>query len=145
MGPTLYIKGIVAAGTWGEAMEVAESEWEPFTGRSDVAALPRDRFGLRVEGDSMNQLYPPGTILECVSVFGHIEIEPGKRVIVLRERTDGKVEATVKELVEDNDELWLVPRSTNPAHQAFKLDDSGDPEIVETRITAIVVASIRQE
>ena len=144
IGPELYIKGEVAAGVWRNALESPRDEWKAFTGRADVSARAEHRFGLRVVGDSMNELYPPGTILECVSTFGHIEPEPGKRVVVLREREDGEVEATVKELVVQDGETWLIPRSTNPAHRPIRVSEP-DPGIVEVRITAVVVASIRPE
>jgi transcriptional regulator with XRE-family HTH domain len=140
LGPRLFMKGVVAAGVWREAMELPEGDWTTFTGRAGVAADDQHRFGLRVEGDSMNEVYPEGTILECVSVFGHVEIKPGRRVIALREDGQGLVEATVKELVASEDGLWLVPKSTNPAHQPFRLSD--DDSI---RIAAVVVASVRPE
>lgn len=144
-GPRLFVKGEVAAGVWREALEWAEDEWQSFTGRGDVNADVQHRFGLRVIGPSMNEVYPEGTIVECVSVFGRAEIEPGKRVIILRKRADGQVEATVKELQADEDgELWAVPRSTNPAFRAVSLTHPEDG-IIETRIIAIVVASYRPE
>lgn len=144
MGPRLYVKGEVAAGVWKAAIELPESEWVSFTGRADVTAKEEHRFGLRVVGDSMNEVYPPDTIVECVSVFGTAEPTPGKRVVVVRTNIDGDCEATVKELVEQDGDLWLVPRSTNPAHRPIKLTDA-DPNIVETRIAAVVVASVRPE
>lgn len=144
LGPRLYIKGSVAAGVWREAFEVPEVDWQAFTGRADVVADTKHRFGLRVIGDSMNEVYPEGTILECVSLFGHAEAMPGKRVIVVRKNDRNEYEATVKELVEQDDELWLVPRSHNPAHRPVKLAEP-EPGIVEQRIAAIVVASVRPE
>ncbi len=144
LGPTLFIKGDVAAGVWRAAAEWPESDWQSFTGRNDVSAKPEHRFGLRVLGDSMDQLYPPGTIVECVSTFGQAEAVPGKRVVILRENDSHEFEATVKELVEQDGQMWAVPRSTNPAHRPIKLGES-EPGIVETRIIAVVVASIRPE
>lgn len=140
LGPRLFIKGTVAAGVWREALELPAEDWTTFTGRAGVEADDKFRFGLRVAGDSMDEVYPEGTILECVSVFGHVEIKPGRRVIALREDGHGLVEATVKELVASEDGLWLVPKSSNPAHQPFRLSD-GDG----IRIAAIVVASVRPE
>ncbi|MES2904033.1 MAG: helix-turn-helix domain-containing protein [Pseudomonadota bacterium] len=143
-GPRLFVKGVVAAGVWRPAVESAPDEWEAFTGRADVCADLEHRFGLRVLGDSMDLLYPDGTILECVSVFGHIEPAPGKRVIVVRKDDNGQCEATVKELVEQDGELWAVPRSSNPGHAPIKLNGP-TPGIVEVRIAAVVVASVRPE
>lgn len=134
----------VAAGVWRAAMELPQDEWQTFTGRADISAKPEHRFGLRVVGDSMSEVYPPGTIVECVSVFGHVEAMPGKRVVVVRSNDDGECEATVKELVEQDGELWLVPRSHNPAHRPIRLMEP-EPGIVETRIAAVVVGSFRPE
>jgi transcriptional regulator with XRE-family HTH domain len=145
LGPKLFVKGEVAAGVWREAFEWPEDEWQSFTGRADVTAEMQHRFGLRVVGSSMNEVYPEGTVVECVSVFGRAEIQPGKRVVVLQKRIDGAIEATVKELQEDSDgRLWAIPRSTNPSFQALNLSE---PEggIAEVRVIAVVVASYRPE
>jgi transcriptional regulator with XRE-family HTH domain len=145
LGPRLFVKGEVAAGVWKEAYEWPEDEWQAFTGRPDVTAATEHRFGLRVIGPSMNRIYPEGTIVECVSVFGHAEIEIGKRVVILRTRADGRVEATVKELQQGGDgKLWAVPQSYDPTFTAFSLND-GEDGITETRIIAVVVASYRPE
>src|SRR5690606_8262855 len=144
LGPRLYVKGIVAAGVWGEAFELPEAEWQTFTGRTGIEAPIDMRFGLRVVGDSMDERYPEGTILECVSLFSGIDPAPGRNVVVLRTDEAGRVEATVKELVEQDGELWLVPRSSNPVHRPFKLCEP-EPGIAEIRIAAVVVASVRPE
>ncbi|MFS0736961.1 XRE family transcriptional regulator [Sphingomonas sp. 1P06PA] len=144
IGPRLFVKGEVAAGVWRAAIELPEDEWQTFNGRSDVTTDIQHRFGLRVVSDSMDQVYPIGTIVECVSLFGRAEAVPGKRVVVVRMNDDGEYEATIKELVEKDGELWLVPRSSNPAHVPFRLSDRA-PGIIETRIAAVVVSSVRPE
>lgn len=144
IGPRLFIKGEVAAGIWREAFEFPEDEWQTFTGRAGVTAELQHRFGLRIIGDSMNEVYPPDTIVECVSVFGHVEATPGRRVVVLRTNDNDECEATVKELVEQDGELWLVPRSTNPVYRPYKLM-APEPGIKQTRIAAVVVSSVRPE
>lgn len=146
LGPTLQVKGAVAAGVWLEAREEPEDDWRSFTGRPDVVAPIRDRFGLQVEGDSMNDLYPPGTIVECVSFLGGAEIESGRRVIVERVREDGEREVTVKEYIRGDDGAeWLMPRSSNPAFQTPYKVGERDQGIAEVRILAVVVASYRYE
>lgn len=144
LGPQLSIKGSVAAGEWCEAYESPEDDWQTFTGRPDLTANITHRFGLKVMGDSMDEIYPEGTIIECVSLFGNAEATPGKNVVVVRTRADSLVEATVKQLVEINGEMWLTPRSRNPAHQSYRLGDEVNG-IIETRIIAVVVASVRLE
>lgn len=145
-GPTLYIKGKVQAGTFLETWEVMEDDWERYTGRADIAAPLRRRFGLRVVGESMNEIYPPGTILDCVARDPYDDIPNGKRVIVQRKRIGDGIETTVKEYFRDADGIeWLVPRSRNPAFQApFRCDEPGE-DIEAIEVIAIVVASIQPE
>ena len=146
LGPRLFVKGVVAAGVWREAWEYSEDEWEAYTGRADVKAPTRERFGLRVEGESMNELYPPGTILDCVAHHGDEPIQNGKRVIVQRVRNGDQYETTCKEYFRDPDGIeWLVPRSFNPAFQRRYRIDEVDGNVSEARIIALVVASIRPE
>jgi transcriptional regulator with XRE-family HTH domain len=140
------VRGTVAAGAWVEAYEWPEEQWEPYTGGDHVRAEAGRRFGLRVEGDSMNVIYPHGTILDCISAFDGVVVHSGQRVVVVRERADGRLEATVKEYLLDADgKQWLVPRSTNPAFQhPFSLDDPGEG-IVDANIIGLVVGSYRPE
>ena len=141
----MSIKGTVAAGVWTVAQQLDETEWQTFTGSPDVAAPLRDRYGVRVEGQSMDLIYPPGTILECVRYWGTEPIKSGRRVIVQRLRDSGEYETTVKEYVIDGDGVvWFVPRSSNPAFQAFRFGQHEDG-IQSAEIVAIVVASIRYE
>lgn len=146
LGPQIPIQGAVQAGVWRERMEYDESEWETFTGAPNVSAPIKHRFGLRVEGDSMDLLYPPGTILECVRYWGDSIIPNGKRVIVQRVGDDESYETTVKEYFEDKDGVtWLIPRSSNPAFQSPIRADQPGPGITDVRVIAIVVASTRYE
>jgi transcriptional regulator with XRE-family HTH domain len=140
------VRGAVAAGVWVEAYEWPEEQWEPYTGGDHVRAEAGRRFGLKVEGDSMNEVYPHGTILDCISTLDGVVAHSGQRVVVVRERSDGKLEATVKEYLRDQaGKEWLVPRSTNPAFQVpFSMDDPG-PEVVDIRIIGLVVGSYRPE
>lgn len=146
LGPTLFVKGDVQAGLWREAVERERPDWEAFTGRADVNAPMSDRGGMRVIGESMNVLYPHGSIIEYVKLMGGAELESGKRVIVQRERDDGEFEVTVKEyLVDDAGKQWLVPRSTHPEFQTPWRLDRPEEGIVEVRVLAVVVASVRPE
>lgn len=146
LGPQLFVVGEVAAGVFKEAWKMPPDEWVAFTGRADVAVPLQKRFGLQIAGDSMDQIYPQGTILECVEYHGEDVIPSGKRVIAQRTRLDGTVEATVKELIRDDQGVeWLVPRSNNPRHQAMRGDTPDSPDIARIEIIAVVVASIRPE
>ncbi len=143
-GPELFVKGQVQAGNWVEAYEWPAEEWQTLAGRPDISVPNQFRFFLRVAGDSMDEVYPEGTFVECLSIFAEPEITPGKRVIAVRARADGLIEATVKEVRMVDGKVWLAPRSRNPQHQAFAVDDVGDG-IEEVRIVAPVVSSVRPE
>jgi transcriptional regulator with XRE-family HTH domain len=146
-GPRLYIKGEVAAGVWKEALEWERDDWQPYQGGSHFEAPAEARFGLRVAGESMNEIYPNGTVLDCVScIHAGIEgVENGQRVIVVRRKFTGEIEATVKEYRQTAEGRWLVPRSSNPAFQTPIPLEADDPEIEETAIIAIVKGSYRPE
>lgn len=146
LGASLFVKGEVAAGVWREAWEYDQDEWEVFTGRADITAPLAQRFGLRVVGDSMNEVYPVGTIVECIAYDGSYLIDSGKRIVVQRQRDTLELETTVKELVRDADGVeWLVPRSTNPAFQRPIRADDPEDGITRVEIIGVVVASIRPE
>jgi SOS-response transcriptional repressor LexA len=146
LGPRLPVVGPVAAGVWREAWQDAPEDQRSFTGRPDVNAPLEHRYGVRVEGDSMNELYPAGTILECVSAMGGVAIENGRRVIVSRRRNATEFEVTVKEYFRDENGVeWLVPRSRNPAFQTPVRADQQEPGIDEVRVIALVVGSYRPE
>jgi DNA-binding Xre family transcriptional regulator len=142
---TIFIRGAVKAGHWAEAMEWPAADWQPVT-------LPRpdghrSYFGLRVEGPSMNEVYPEGTILVCVPMMDYdIDLENEDHVIVQR-WAGGQVEATVKELRRDAEgNTWLWPRSTHPEHQTpIALPRTPPDELAEDRIevAAVVVADYR--
>lgn len=146
LGPRLFVKGEVRAGYFAEAWEWAQDDWSMYTGRADVRDPADKRFGLKVVGDSMNERYPQGTILDCVRYEQDYVIPSGKRVIVQRFKADGSVETTVKELVRDEAGVeWLVPRSTNPVHQRFRGDQPGDPDVTHVEVLAVVVGAYAPE
>jgi SOS-response transcriptional repressor LexA len=146
LGPQLFVKGEVAAGVWREAWQYDPDEWAAFTGRADVRTPTQFRFGLRVVGESMNEIYPPETIIECVAYDGSEPLKNGKRVVVQRQRDDGTFETTVKEYHRDSNGIeWFVPRSTHPAFQVPIRAALPDPGIVRVEVIGVVVASVRPE
>lgn len=143
-GPELFVKGQVQAGSWLEAYEWQRDDWQTMLGRPDINAPPSARYFLQVIGDSMDLHYPDGSFVECVDVQHCADLKSGQRVIALRTRVDGMIEATVKELVKSEGRMWLVPKSTNPSHQAIALDAAGEA-IDEVKVVAVVVSSVRPE
>lgn len=141
-----YVRGEVAAGVWATAYEWVQQDWLPYSGGAHIEAPAGSRYGLMVKGQSMNQVYPEGTILDCVSIEQAGEPKSGQRVIVERHRVTGEVEATVKEyVVDDGGRVWLVPRSFSPEFQApIAVSDPGEG-VAEVRVVALVVGSYRPE
>lgn len=147
--PTLAeieIVGAVQAGAWSDAIEWPQNRryqinWKPSERYNGVR-----KFGLEVQGTSMDLIYPPGSTLICVKLMD-VERAPlsGERVIVYQIRGD-EIEATAKEYVVDaNGQTWLWPRSRDPLHQTplpYPTPGSGVDEIV---IHAIVIGSYRPE
>lgn len=146
LGPLLQIKGEVQAGVWAENWQWEPDDFKTYTGGAHVTAPTDRRFGLVVVGESMNEPYPPGTILDCVSIIGWSdEIESGKRVIAVRKSTSGEYETTVKEYRRADGKHWLIPRSTNPAFQTPIDMENPGADIEEVQIVALVCGSYRPE
>ena len=147
-GPPLervVVRGDVQGGAWREAIEWNEDDWY-------TVAVPRDerypnlpRFGLEVRGASMNQVFPEGTVLICILTEAIQDgVPPGKKVIVQQVDRAGLTEATVKELlVDEQGRAWLWPRSTDPEYQAPLQFDQEKAE--DVKITAVVTGSYREE
>ena len=162
----LRVVATVQAGVWAETWEwdLEDQYLIDVPARGQYAGLPR--FGLEVKGRSMDVVFPEGTVLICVRFFD-VGRPPaaGERVIVLRRNRYGQIEATVKELVLDDDgQAWLWPRSTHPSFQSptrlpteFEPIDDGSDFGVATAdglddgdaeaftVFALVVASYRTE
>jgi len=146
------VVGNVQAGVWTMGLELSQDEWETIT-------IPRPDdtgskyFGLRVVGDSMDLVYSPGSILICVRMIDFFdELLQGDHVIVQRRCSySDECEYTVKELQKDKDgKFWLVPRSSNPAHQtSIPVTGGFDKEAPQAgngdiEIIAVVVADYRR-
>jgi SOS-response transcriptional repressor LexA len=121
----IQVVGHVQAGAWTTALEWPEDQ------RFDVSAMaPRwmsmhPLLGLEVRGDSMNLVYPEGTILTCIP-FDRLDRAPRRleHLVVAEVDEHGNQESTVKEYqVDRNGVAWLAPRSDNPEHQTpIRLD-----------------------
>jgi len=139
----LLVNGTVAAGVWRES-EAWNDE------RRFVIDLPSPfpgarRFGLVLEGLSMDLVYEPGTVLDCISIFKNgVEPKTGDHVIVERIGANGLRELTVKEYRQENGTYTLVPRSSRPEFKPVEYrgpDEEGTPiggELVH--VIAFVVA-----
>lgn len=142
--------GEVAAGMFRESLEWDEDE------RFFISLPPDPRypgirtFGVRVSGPSMNELFPEGSILNCIQLYD-VDREPhhGERVIVRRRNDHDGWEFTCKELrIEKDGSHWLWPRSNHPTFQspwrlASAADDNAGAD--ELQIIALVIGSYRPE
>lgn len=142
----LWVKGEVQAGVWKDAWQWEPDDWQPYQGGAHVDAPQDRRFGLVVVGESMNEVYPPGTILDCVHLIGGLsDIRDKQNVIVIRKKYADGCEATVKQFRVIDGKFWLVPRSSHPAFQAAIEIGNEDPDIEETVVIAIVRGSYKPE
>jgi transcriptional regulator with XRE-family HTH domain len=132
-GERIKLAGTVKAGSYTlpEEEDAWLDEWITLPTSTAYANVPK--FAVRVEGTSMDEKYPEGTILICAKLVDLREDEAkGRRYIVRRIRVDGAIETTVKELAPDSaGNLWLWPRSKDPQWQAPISLDGKEGETVE--------------
>lgn len=120
-GPSVAKKvpllSLVQAGAWTEVEEKfmqEATEWRETTARVSKAA-----FALRVVGDSMLNPHGSPSIPEGSVVIVDPEIEPSNGKIVVA-RLEGTQEATLKKLVIDGAQRYLMP--LNPAFKAIDIN-----------------------
>lgn len=134
-----YVKvlGAVEAGAWREPGLEDGGEPLPVIVTDNDAGL----YALRVVGPSMNLRYEEGT---CVIVrpWAGGPWPVGKRVVVQRTDSSGKVETTLKELVAGDDGLELWPRSSDQRFQDPIPFKNGDDVV---QIIGQVVSTWRSE
>ena len=139
----VQVTGTVAAGVWREQSDWSASEYyevrfgpPPFAGA--------ERFGLRMEGLSMNKTIPPGSDLECLRIgYSSVRPEVGSLVIVARNAHD-LTELTCKRLEMEEDQYVLRCESTEPEFQEIipiGQPDSGMFTDTEVRVIAIVLSA----
>lgn len=143
--PEVPIIGSVEAGVWRES-----PEWPGGEGGSLVIPVPPEysgiAFAVAVDGPSMNQVFPQGSYVICVSVWEfQRDLRTGDKVVVRRRSADGHYEFTLKEIVFDNDgRPWLWPRSDHPQYQSpieipWPITESDDDS--EIAVIAFVLGS----
>jgi transcriptional regulator with XRE-family HTH domain len=138
------VNGAVQAGVWR-----AQSDWaasERYDVRFGPSKVPgAKRFGVRMEGLSMNRTIPPGADLECMWVkFSPVEPKIGDLVIVERTAHD-LTEMTCKRLDKGDDGSWLLRcESFEPEFQEpIRVPASDSTEITddEVRVIGIVLSA----
>ena len=102
-----------------------------------------ERFALRVIGDSMDLVAPHGSIVVCVKLID-VGRSPrnGEIVVVMHRTPHGFMDATLKQYIEQEGQVYLWPRSSSPEHQSpIKFNDHGEDD--HTVIYAIAFKVIR--
>lgn len=142
----IRVVGAVEAGSWKQQEQWADEE------QFEVVVYPTDfsstkRFGLEVVGYSMDKVFLPGTILDCLGLYGAdgLTPQPGDIVIVQRKRGD-LCETTCKrlELLPDGS-YQLRAESTRPEFSEpipIGKPDGGHFGDDETTVIAIVNSAI---
>lgn len=113
---TIYIIGQVQAGQWTQATEWPREDWIPFPFPINTQYKDLPTFALKVKGDSMNLLYPEGSIVIAVN-FCDLGRNPedGECVVTIRrDPLTDCYEATLKIVQIRDHSILLWPRSDNP-------------------------------
>lgn len=118
-GRVLGLYGFVQAGQWREIEELRLDE-------PKMIPVPAaeinfgESYLLEIRGDSMNEIYPHGTLVEVVDLPKYnFALASDDKVIVNRRDRNGLIEMTCKQFVLDDRGAWLRPRSTAPDHQEW--------------------------
>lgn len=139
----LEVTGRVAAGTWREHHDLPPEERikievNPYP----FSRLGVERYALILEGNSMDKIIPPGSVLDCLRPdYDRVTPTAGDLVIVERRRHD-LVEMTCKRLARVGDDWELRPESNDPKFQDpirikdLRRDASDDEEV---RVIGIVL------
>ncbi len=147
MGPVrgLAVRHKVGAGGWIEAEDFAQVEDRIIDIEPLYAYRHATQWVEELEGESMNLIFPPGTLLH---VADSIELgyapRHGDIVVVERTRDGGHLrERSVKQIAMVQDGLELWPRSASPRWQKpILLNEHPDDESVGVEIKAIVLRGI---
>ena len=144
----IEVRGDVQAGVWREAIEWPAVDWYAITVPIDTAYQGFHRYGLKVCGQSMNKVFPEGSVVVVIN-FGDLGRLPktGDFVVAVQRcsKTD-QYEATVKAVqIRDDGTVILWPQSWDPAFQAPVIlaahDNVDGAGVSDVTIQALVVGS----
>lgn len=113
----IEVIAVVEAGVWREAVSIPEDERQTLPRPTLPGFENAEVFALEVRGQSMNKVYPEGSIAFFVKPEVLAPVE-GHIVVVVSRRGD-LYETTLKELGRDQrNKVALLPRSTDARHQS---------------------------
>lgn len=148
----LAVSGSVQAGTWNGDNEFTGDDIETVPLPNNIRHLT-GLSALKVKGDSMDQVFPPSSIVFVQSIVDFsaegIPLTTGSYVVVRRCNQHVEWETTIKEVKLNSDGSWLlVPRSSNLLHRPLKYSPDQESEPVldtaaadQLHIAGVVVSS----
>lgn len=150
---SVNVLGAVQAGIFTEAIEWPQSEHYGMTIPVDDG-YPQHlkRYGLEVRGESMNRIFPAGSLVYVIDFWDlGRPPETGDYVTVLRRDPHGPgMEATIKALeIRPDGSACLWPQSTDPNFQqplVIPAPDLENPECAgcpDIQIKALVIGSLK--
>lgn len=134
--------GSVQAGAWREIVDEPDPrDYIPFT--DEQYARAQRVYALTVEGPSMNEHYPEGSVvIVCDAV--ECGVREGDHVVVRRTR-GSLVETTLKEVVVNENRVELWPRSTDARFkEPFVLERARDADEGPTIIGVVIATYARR-
>ncbi|MEH6476678.1 MAG: XRE family transcriptional regulator [Sneathiella sp.] len=141
----LPIVGSVEAGTYREAEEEHQDEWNYVSVPVDGRYPGIQRYCLEVNGNSMNMEFAPKSLVICADMI-QLNEDPidGAIYVVDHTHVHGEVESTLKELrIMPDGRKYLWPRSNDPEHQQPIEMNGNDGESIRLRAKVIGAYSVR--
>lgn len=147
------VVGSVQAGVFSEAFEWdASRRYNIQIPIDDGYPIELNRYALEVKGQSMNRVFPDGSLVSVIDfdVLGRPP-ETGDYVVVMRRDSHGPgFEATIKALqIREDGSVCLWPQSTDPNFQQpfiIPAPDCDEPDCAgcpDIQIKGLVVSSIK--
>lgn len=148
----ISVIGHAQAGVFTEVVEWDEpSRYTVNISQDDGFSPEFTRYGIEVRGESMNKVFPNGSIVSVID-FDELGKKPatGDYVTVLRRDAYGPgFEATIKALqIKDDGTICLWPKSTDPRYQQPLIippprdDRIDDASALDVQIKGLVVGSV---
>lgn len=132
----VVVKSSVSAGMWTESAEWPEEDWQRITIPYERAYEKYELHACEVQGNSMDLIFPPGTLLIWLSIYDSgEELKDGKPYIIRRMRASGEYETTCKIARNIEGDWFLYPKSSDPQWRPWPAQGlEGDEVVVLGRV-----------